>query len=136
MKNDGRIPWNGTSICETSKTCLMGRHPMKGGSEYPFNRQQWSTITLFLRKTSRDYINLVRKSCQVFSSIMYCMRGGIWKGDIMVADIEELEEMDVPELHARRLNAKEVLTPKKGDHFIFHSQSQMEQSNFLGEIRI
>ena len=31
---------------------------------------------------------------------------GIWKGDIMVADIEELEEMDASELHA---NSKEVL---------------------------
>ena len=29
----------------------------------------------------------------------------------MVADIEELEQMDASELHARRLNAKEVLTP-------------------------
>ena len=29
----------------------------------------------------------------------------------MVADIEELEQLDVSELHARRLNAKEVLTP-------------------------
>ena len=34
--------------------------------------------------------------------------GGIWKADIMVADIEELEEMDASELHARTLNAKEV----------------------------
>ena len=38
--------------------------------------------------------------------------GGIWKGDIMVADIEELEEMDASELHARKLNVKEVLTPQ------------------------
>ena len=37
----------------------------------------------------------------------------------MVADIEELEEMDAPELHARRLNAKEVLTPMKGEKIIF-----------------
>ena len=29
----------------------------------------------------------------------------------MVADIEELEQMHASELHARRLNAKEVLTP-------------------------
>ena len=28
-----------------------------------------------------------------------------------MAYIEELEEMDASELHARRLNAKEVLTP-------------------------
>ena len=29
----------------------------------------------------------------------------------MVADTEELEQIDASELHARRLNAKEVLTP-------------------------
>ena len=37
----------------------------------------------------------------------------------MVADIEELEEMDASEIHARRLNAKEVLTLIKGENFIF-----------------
>ena len=36
----------------------------------------------------------------------------------MVGDIEELEELDASDLHARRLNAKEVLTPMKGDSFI------------------
>ena len=35
------------------------------------------------------------------------------------ADIEELEEMDASELHARRLNAKEVFTPMNGEIFIF-----------------
>ena len=37
----------------------------------------------------------------------------------MVADIEQLEQMDASELHARRLNAKEVLTPMKGENFTF-----------------
>ena len=37
----------------------------------------------------------------------------------MVADIEELEQMDASELHARRLNAKEVVTPMKGEKFMF-----------------
>ena len=45
--------------------------------------------------------------------------GGIWKGDIMIADIEEFGQMDASEIHARRLNAKEVLTPMKGDNLIF-----------------
>ena len=45
--------------------------------------------------------------------------GGIWKGDIVVADIEEMEEMDASELHARRLQAKEVLTPQRSGNFIF-----------------
>ena len=35
----------------------------------------------------------------------------------MVADIEELQKMDASEVHARRLNAKEVLTPMNGENF-------------------
>ena len=46
-------------------------------------------------------------------------REGIWKGDIRIGDIEELDQMDASEIHARRLKAKEVLTPMKGDNFIF-----------------
>ena len=37
----------------------------------------------------------------------------------MVADIEQVEEMDASELHARSLNAKEVLTPQRSGNFIF-----------------
>ena len=37
----------------------------------------------------------------------------------MVFDIEELEKMDASEIHARRLNAKEVLTPMNGEKFMF-----------------
>ena len=97
---------------------------MKGGSEYHltarfFRLEQWSNITPFLQKTYRDYINLVLKSCQVHSWDMLSHAGGIWKGDTMVADIEGLEQMDASELHARRLNAKAVLTPMKGENFIF-----------------
>ena len=44
---------------------------------------------------------------------------GFWKGDILPADIDELEQMDASEIHARRLNAKEVSTPMKGDNFMF-----------------
>ena len=47
----------------------------------------------------------------------------------MVADIEELEKMDASEIHANRINATEVLTE-------FYSQSQMEQLNYLEEIRV
>ena len=37
----------------------------------------------------------------------------------MVADIEALEEIDASELHARRLNAKDVLTLQRSGNFIF-----------------
>ena len=37
----------------------------------------------------------------------------------MIADIEELEEMDASEIHARGLNAKEVFVHRKGHNFVF-----------------
>ena len=45
--------------------------------------------------------------------------GRIWKGDIMVADIQELETMDASEIYSKRLNAKEAIFPKENGHFIF-----------------
>ena len=45
--------------------------------------------------------------------------GGIWKGDILVADIEELETMDASEIYCKRLDAKEVIFPKENGKFIF-----------------
>ena len=44
---------------------------------------------------------------------MGCLRGGIWKGDILVADVEELDNLEASQVHARRLDAKD------GDTFIF-----------------
>ena len=81
MKIGGRIPWNAFPICETFKiSCLMGRHHMKGGSECPvtdqtYRSEQWSNITLFLRKTNLDCISLEQKSCQVYFSAMHETRG-------------------------------------------------------------
>ena len=37
----------------------------------------------------------------------------------MVADIEELGKLDALEIHARRPIAKEILTSKKGERFVF-----------------
>ena len=59
--------------------------------------------------------------------------GGIWKGGVLVADLEELETLDASEIYSKRLNAKEVIFPKENGKFIF--QSQMDESNFLEEIR-
>ena len=45
--------------------------------------------------------------------------GGIWKGDVLVADFEELETMDASEIYSKRLNAKEVIFPKENGELIF-----------------
>ena len=45
--------------------------------------------------------------------------GRIWKGDVLVADLEELETMDASEIYSTRLHAKEVIFPKEKREFIF-----------------
>ena len=45
--------------------------------------------------------------------------GRIWKGDVLVADLEELETMDASEIYSKRLNAKEVIFLKENGKFIF-----------------
>ena len=52
----------------------------------------------------------------------------------MVAHIQELEDMDASEFHARRLNAKEVLTRMKGDSFPgrrWNSQKLLEEIDIV-----
>ena len=45
--------------------------------------------------------------------------GGTWEGDILIADIEELENLDASEIHPRRLNAKEVLITQRKGEYVF-----------------
>ena len=43
----------------------------------------------------------------------------IWKGDVLVADHEELETIDASEIYSKRLNAKEVIFLKEKGEFTF-----------------
>ena len=45
--------------------------------------------------------------------------GGIWKGDVLIADLEELETMVATEIYSKRLNAKEVIFPKEKRRIYF-----------------
>ena len=62
---------------------------------------------------------LERKSYLDCSSDTLCTRGGIRKGDVLVADLEDLETMDASKIYSKRLNAKEVIFPKEKGEFIF-----------------
>ena len=53
--------------------------------------------------------------------------GWIWKGDVLIADLEELETMDASEIYSKRLNAKEVIFPKQGE-FIFSNRRWTNQN--------
>ena len=45
--------------------------------------------------------------------------GGIWKGDVLVADNEDLENIGASDIYPRRIKAKELLISQKDDEFIF-----------------
>ena len=64
-----------------------------------------------LRRISPEAINLEES----FSCID---AEGIRKGDVLIADLEELKTMDTSEINSKRLNAKEVIFPKQGE-FVF-----------------
>ena len=62
-------------------------------------------------KSAEDLSRLHQFGSKVLPSIFLGYALGaerIWKGDILVADIEELEQIDASEIDARRLNAKEI----------------------------
>ena len=139
MKVGGHIPWNVTPVCETSQICyLMGRRPVEDvlGNHLKdrlFHLVHWLSMTPKLRRTSQESINLERKSYLDCSSDTHCTRGRIWKGDVLVADLEELKTMDASEIYSKRINAKEAVFHKEKGEIIF--QSQMDGSTTLEEIK-
>ena len=54
--------------------------------------------------------------------------GTLWKGDVLIADLEELETMDASEIYSKRLNAKEVIFPEKKGEFIFSNRRWTNQT--------
>ena len=54
--------------------------------------------------------------------------GGIWKGDVLVADIEELGTMDASEIYSKRLNAKEVMFPIEKGRMYFSNRRWTNQT--------
>ena len=101
-----------------------GKRPCKRRFGIPFNGpvKPFGTMVEYHPISAKDQSRLYQFGPKVLPGfflgyVLFAER--IWKGDIMVGDIEELEEMDASELHARRINAKEALTLMKRDNFMF-----------------
>ena len=53
--------------------------------------------------------------------------GGSWKGDVLVADVEKLQENDASDVYSRRITPKEFLVPEEGDSFMFPCANGLEK---------
>ena len=102
-KSGGRIPWNGTVTREMFKTS---------------HRVIDDRISSFLCERPSRLHQFGKKLLPGIFLEYELYAGGIWKGNILVADTEELENLDTSEIYARRVDAKEVITPKNGENFI------------------
>ena len=72
--------------------------------------------------TARDQSRIHQLGNKVLPGLFlgYALYAGrIWKGDVLVGDLEELETMDASEIYSKRLNAKEVILPKENGKFNF-----------------
>ena len=138
MKFGGQILWNVTPICEKSQiNYLMGRRPVKDVFGQPSKGPiiPFGSLVECHPITAKDQSRIHQFGKKVLLGLFlgYALYAGrIWKGDVLVADLEVLETMDASEIYSKRLNAKEVIFPKQGE-FIF--QSQMDESKPLEQIR-
>ena len=86
----------------------------------PYERRfgQLGSLVEYYPITAKDQSRIHQFGKKVFPGLFlgYALYvGGIWKGDVLIADLEELETMDASEIYSKRLNAKEVIFPKKGE---------------------
>ena len=68
--------------------------------------------------SARDQSRLHQYGKKVLPGLFFgheLVAGRIWKGDILVADLEELEKLDVSEIYSRIINVKEVLRTQKNE---------------------
>ena len=111
MKVGGQILWNVTPICETlsdGKTPYERRfgQPFKG-PVFPFG-----SLVEYHPITAKDQSRIHQFGKKVLPGLFlgYALNAeGIWMGDVLVADLEELDTMDASEIYSKRLNAKEVI---------------------------
>ena len=94
MKVGGQILWNVTPICETSQIYyLMGTRPMKDVLGNPFKGPiiPFGSLVKCYPSSAKDQSSFHQFGKTVLPGLVlgYALyAGGIWKGDILVADIE------------------------------------------------
>ena len=98
-----------------------------------FHLVHWLSIT---KITAKDQLRIHQFGKKILPGLFlgYALYAvGIWKGDVLIADLEELETMDASEIYSKRLNAKgsDISQTRR----IYFSKPQMDESKPLEEIR-
>ena len=97
MKIGGQIPWNVMPTCEMLQiSYLMGRRRMKDVFGQPFNGPiiAFGSLVEYHPITAKDQSRIHQFGKKVLIGLFlgYALyEERIWKGDVLIADLEELE---------------------------------------------
>ena len=133
MKVGGQILWNVTPICENVTDLLSdGKTPYERRFGQPFKGPivPFGSLVEYHPITAKDQSRIHQFGKKVLPGLFlgYALYAGeFWKGDVLIADLEELETLDASEIYSKRLNAKEVIFPKRGE-FIFANRRWTNQN--------
>ena len=113
-----------TNLRNVTDLLTDGKTPYERRFGQPFEGPivPFGSLVEYHPKTAKDRSRIHQFGKKVFPGLFlgYALyAGGIWKGDVLIADLEELETMDASEIFSERLNAKEVIFPKEKRDFIF-----------------
>ena len=123
MKVGGQIKWNVTPIFETSQICcLMEKTPYERRFGQPFRGPiiPFGSLVEYHPMTAKDQSRIHQIGKKVLPGLflgyaLYAER--IWKGDVLIADLEDLETMDASDINLKSFNAKDAIFPER--EFIF-----------------
>ena len=93
--------------CRTAASWSWGR---RAPGPWSCEANGWSGRIRLCSPKTKSVVSLAR---------FLLIAGRMWKGDILVADMEDLEKFNASDIYPRRINAKEILIRQKDDEFIF-----------------
>ena len=127
-------------ICETFKiSCLMGKLHTRDVLEKPLKRPiiPFGSLVECYLISAKDQSRIHQFGKEVLPGLFlgYTLYAGrIWKGDMTVADVQELETMDASEIYSKRLDAKEVIFPKVNGKFkLLGGDQELRTSTLIRE---
>ena len=97
MKNGWMILWEAVAVCETSKTSWHK------GKLRTF-LEQWLDVLWFQCETNKT--SSFWQECVIWNLGYELIADGIWKGDVPIADREELGKLDASEIYLERTTRK------------------------------
>ena len=121
MKDGDQILWDAIGICEISKTWKTP-YERRFGEPLSGPIKPFGAMVEYRPSSPKGQAKFHLFGKNVIPGIFLgyeLIAGRIWKGDLLIADLEDLEKMNASDIYPRRINAKEVLIRQKDDEFIF-----------------